>query len=143
MMNLIKYDNFWNDPFADLDNWMTRVFGGGSALPSAFDQGADGAAIRGFRLDSYSDDDAYHVVAELPGVSKDDIDVRLENAVLSISGERKVSREDGERAFKFKRAITVGDDIDPEKVTARHEDGVLTVTLPKAEERKPRAITVG
>ncbi len=142
-MNLIKYDNFWNDPLADVDNWMGRILGRGTSLPALFGEGAEEDATRGFRLDSYADDNAYYVVAELPGIPKEDIDVRLENAVLTISGERKISKGDAERSFKFRRSVTLGDDVAQDEVTAKHENGVLTITLPKSEERKPRAITVG
>lgn len=142
-MKLIKYDNFWNDPFADLDNLVSRFFSGSSNAPWSYRYGLDRDVARSFRLDSYADDDAYYVVAELPGIPKEAIDVRLENAVLSISGELKTGEKDNQRTTTFRRSVTLGDDVNAEKVSASYENGLLTVTLPKAEERKPRSITVG
>lgn len=137
-MRLIKHDNFWNDPFADIDVWMNRLFNN-AAL---FDQRANAAPGRGIRVDSFAGDDAYQVVAELPGIPKDAINVTLENAVLTISGEHSSGQGEHARRYTFSRSITVGDDIDAGKVSAKHENGLLTITLPKAEERKPKAITV-
>lgn len=89
--------------------------------------------------DLYEDADAYHLRFELPGVKKADVKVELENAVLTVSGTRK---NGAETAAEFARSVSVPDGINPDKVKARFEDGILTVTLPKAEARKPRAIAV-
>lgn len=140
-MHLIKYDNFYKDPLADLDQWMGRFFEA-APLWDANNRRGQGPVTGGFRLDTFADDEGYHAVAELPGVPKEAIDVRLENAVLTISGERTTGEGESRRTFKFSRSITLGDDVNPDAVTARYEDGLLTVDLPKAEERKPRAISV-
>jgi len=139
-MRLIKNDTMWNDPFADLDYFLNRAFG--SRAGSLFNDWSD-MAPRGFRIDSFQDDDNFYVVAALPGVDKKDISIELENAVLSITAERKTSKEEGAEPYRLSRSVTVGDDVDAEKVTASLENGLLTVTLPKAEQRKPKAITVG
>ncbi len=136
-MRLIKYDNFWNDPLTDLDLWMNRMFNPASLFENRLRENRGG-----LRLDSFASDDAYHVVAELPGVPKDAINVTLENAVLTISGERTEGEGENTRRMSFSRSVTIGDDIDGNKVTARYENGLLTIDLPKAEERKPKAITV-
>ncbi|MGF1452968.1 MAG: Hsp20/alpha crystallin family protein [Opitutales bacterium] len=136
-MNLIKYDDFFNDPIAEMDRFLNRAFGG--RVPSVFN--AENA--QSFRMDVYDDEHNYYVVAELPGVTRDDVNVQLENAVLTISGERKEQEGEQEHTYKFSRTVTVSDDVDPEKVSAKLEDGLLRVTLPKAESRKPKAITVG
>lgn len=139
-MNLIKYDNFWNDPFADVDQWFDRAFGFSRSpnLRSAFQHSAPNS----LRVDVYDDADHYYVVAELPGVDKKAVDIQLENAVLTISGEYRSRSKDEENKASFSRSITVADDINAEKVSAKLEDGLLYVTLPKAEERKPKAISV-
>lgn len=138
-MRLIKYDNFWNDPFAEFDNLFNRVLGDRSLLPQLF----SGETERSFRLDTYAHDDGYEVVAELPGIPKEAVEVKLENAVLTISGDHKSGEGANQRQIKFSRSVTVGDDVNPDKVTAKLENGLLTISLPKVEERKPRAITVG
>lgn len=100
-------------------------------------------------LDLYEDKDNLIVKAELPGLKRDDIEIALHEGVLSISGERKheaqhqgnVSRS--ERFFgRFQRAVSLPKHVDAHNVTATYRDGILTVTLPKAEEAKPKQIQV-
>jgi HSP20 family protein len=88
--------------------------------------------------------------AELPGVKKEDIDIKVENNTLTIRGERKrdvETREDGfhraERAFgSFARSFTLPATVNAEGVKAEYKDGVLTVTLPAREEAKPRQVQI-
>lgn len=96
-------------------------------------------------------DDEYIVRAEMPGVNKDDVNVTLENGVLTISAETKSETEEkkGERIIrqerrygKFLRSLHLGTDIKEAKVKATYRDGVLSLTLPKAEEVKPKRINV-
>lgn len=101
-------------------------------------------------LDLYEDKDALVLRAELPGLKKEDIDISLHENVVSISGERRnekkyeggeTSRE--ERFFgRFTRSLKLPKSVDPAGVKAVYKDGVLTVTLPKAEEAKPRQIEI-
>ena len=89
-------------------------------------------------VDITEDDKEYLIKAELPEVKKEDVKVAVENGVLTISGERRSEREEKEdgrrlsevRYGRFERSLTVPDGIDPEKVTARYESGVLEVTVP-------------
>jgi len=102
-------------------------------------------------LDVAEDKDNYRVRVELPGLKREDIEVALDDGTLVISGERKteapvegtaIHRQ--ERYFgKFSRALTLPSAVASDKVTAVYRDGVLTVTVPKAEEAKPKTITVG
>ena len=93
----------------------------------------------------------YAVSVDIPGVDKKDVKVSVESNVLTIKGERKYERtedEDGtcycsERRFgTFSRSFSLSKKIDTEKITAKHKDGVLTVTLLKAEEAKEREIEI-
>ncbi|MGH8337546.1 MAG: Hsp20/alpha crystallin family protein, partial [Gammaproteobacteria bacterium] len=90
----------------------------------------------------YEDADNYHVKVELPGVRKEDISVELENSVLSISAKQAQKGQDGEARAEYNRSLAVPEGIDPAKVGAHYENGVLTVTFPKPEGRKPRQINV-
>ena len=91
------------------------------------------------RVDTAETDTAYEVTAELPGVEEKDVKVALKDNVLSISGEKKAEREEkkkdyvmSERSYgSFKRAFTLPENVDPEKIAAKFEKGVLKVTLPK------------
>jgi HSP20 family protein len=91
--------------------------------------------------------------ADLPGLSESDVNIELENNVLTISGERKSETEERKEGYyrverasgSFSRSLTLPDGIDPDAVKATFERGVLEVRIPKPEERKPRkvAISVG
>jgi HSP20 family protein len=101
-------------------------------------------------LDVHEDKDAFTIRAELPGLKREDIEVSIQDGALVISGERQeekvaegteVHRQ--ERYFgKFSRALTLPTAVSSDKVKAVYKDGILTVTLPKAEESKPKQITV-
>jgi HSP20 family protein len=90
------------------------------------------------------------LTADLPGVKMDDIDIRLEDGTLTLTGSREMEkREDKagyhrlERSYgKFQRAFVLPDTLDADRVQANFNDGVLTVTLPKKETAKPRTIKV-
>jgi len=102
-------------------------------------------------MDVMERDDEYVIKTELPGVKKEDIDVTLENGVLNISGESKSEHEEkeGERVIrqerrygKYVRSLRLGTYVDEKKVKANFKDGVLELILPKAEEVKPKKISV-
>ena len=83
------------------------------------------------------------VRAELPGVSREDINVEMVEDYLTISGSHKSQGEGkAEESFSFSRSVNIPDEVQADKVTAGYENGVLTVTLPKREEAKPKKITV-
>lgn len=101
-------------------------------------------------VDVTQDKENVYVRAELPGMKKDEIEVTLHEGIVSLSGERKSETEEksdqvyrSERYFgRFHRSVALPTAVDAEKITASYKDGVLTVTLPKAEEAKPRQIEV-
>ncbi len=96
------------------------------------------------------DQETYHLRAELPGISADDLEIQATGNNLSISGERKIAEEKGEvryhrrerEAGKFARAISLPGEIDPEGVKASLAHGILSISVPKAEKEKPRQITI-
>jgi HSP20 family protein len=101
-------------------------------------------------LDLHEDKDNFVVKVEVPGMKKEDIDVTLQEGALSISGERKSEEkfEDAEvyrsERFvgRFQRTISLPAPVAADKIKAQYKDGVLTVTLPKTEEAKPKQINV-
>jgi HSP20 family protein len=101
-------------------------------------------------MDVHDDKDAVVVKAELPGMKKEDIDISLQENVLTLSGERKGEREDAsggashcERWFgRFERSIRLPSQVDTKTIKAAYTDGVLTIELAKAEAAKPRHIKV-
>lgn len=98
-------------------------------------------------VDIYETRDGLVVLADLPGVSKDALDVRVDNNVLTIRGRADHSRPTDEtyreyELVNFFRQFELSDKVDQQRITADLKHGVLTLTLPKAEEAKPRQIEV-
>lgn len=100
-------------------------------------------------LDLYQNNDNVIAMVELPGMRKEDIEISLHDGMLTIAGERKTETGESEKAErseryvgKFRRSITLPTLVDANRVNATYKDGILTVTLPKAEEAKPKQIQV-
>lgn len=101
-------------------------------------------------VDIRETDEALILSAELPGMTKEDVQITLENQVLTLSGERKFEKEaKGENYHRiersygaFTRSFTLPTHVKTEKVDASFENGMLNVTLPKMEESKPRRISI-
>jgi len=101
-------------------------------------------------VDIYDKDESIVIKADLPGVDKKDIHVDLKGRVLTLSGERseeKEANDEGyyrkERAYgKFVRTFNLSSDVTPDKINASYKDGVLHITIPKAEASKPKQITI-
>jgi HSP20 family protein len=101
-------------------------------------------------VDVMEDDNNIMVQVELPGVKDEDVEVRIENNMLTISGERKLENEEQrdnflrvERAYgRFFRSFTLPSNIDPENVNATFDNGILKITIPKREESKPKQIKI-
>ena len=123
----------------DFDHLLGRVLG----------QPNGGTTVAAYPVDIREDDQAVYVDAELPGFTKDQVDVTFENTVLTITAERKDEPETkGEkhlterRYHKVQRSFTLPMPIDETKVDAKLSSGVLHLTLPKREEAKPHRIQV-
>lgn len=101
-------------------------------------------------VDIRETDDALHLSAELPGMTKENVDITLENNVLSIRGERKFEKNVDQGNFHrversygtFFRSFTLPSNVRSEEVKAAFQDGVLEVEIPKAEEARPRKIAI-
>ena len=101
-------------------------------------------------MDVTETDDALTVTAELPGLSKADVKITMEHGVLTLSGEKRVEKEEKKKDYHlverrygaFHRSVTLPVGVDTSKATATFQDGVLVVTLPKAEAAKPRQLEI-
>lgn len=102
-------------------------------------------------VDIEEQDENYVIKADLPGVDKKDIEVKLDNGVLSIRGEKQTEKETGKGTKKhrterfhgsFARSFTLPDAVKADKVDAAYKDGVLSLTIPKEEESKPKSIEI-
>lgn len=148
-MTLIRWrpkTELW-DPFAniaDIQDEMNRMFNTSLRRMT----GAEGAFAPA--MDVLEEKDKLIVKAELPGISKDDVNVTFHDGYLTVRGEKKHETESqdanyyhSERVYgTFARTIQLPTAVDVKKVEARFKDGVLFVTLPKTEEAKPKQIDI-
>lgn len=127
----------------EMDRFFNSMFGGTALAPREVSEWTPA-------MDVVETANEFIVSAELPGLEKDDIEIEIENNILTIRGEKKEEKreEEGrhyvyERRFGgFSRSFTLPTNVDPDRVTARFENGVLTVTLPKTEEARGRRIEI-
>ena len=127
---------FARSPWAGLETQIDRLFEAALSGP------AGGTAAR-FPVDLFEDANATYVRAELPGVNRADLGVELVDGVLHLTAKRTTKIGDRDETVEFSRAVTVPDGaVQADKVAAVYENGVLTVTLPKRDEAKPRKVSV-
>src|SRR3954469_13534466 len=133
-----------------LQNEMNRLFSTAFDAPAPSNGG--GAARRWLpAMDLVETDDHFVLRADLPGLGEQDVNIEVEDRVLTVSGERKTEHEatkEGyhrvERAFgAFSRSLTLPDGVNAEAVEASFDRGVLEIRIPKPEQRKPRKISIG
>lgn len=101
-------------------------------------------------MNVYETEDAFELTLELPGMRKDNIEISIENNMLNISGERKSTREEDGRIYHrvesrfgtFSRNLPLPNNIDKDKIEANYDNGVLTVNIPKTEQRTGKKIDV-
>src|SRR4051812_8124190 len=134
---------------ASLQQEMNRLFGTFFDAPSP---GGDGTMLRRWvpAMDLVETEGHFVLKAYLPGLGEDDVNLEVEDGVLTVSGERKAEHEEKkegyyrvERAFgAFRRSLTLPDGVDPEAVRASVDRGVLEIRIPKPEDRKPRKVAI-
>src|SRR4029078_8552456 len=141
IMNLVTYDPFRE--LRSLQDEVNRVFS------SSFNRSSDNELTRGAwspNVDIYENKDQIVLEAELPGMKPDDVDISIENNVLTLHGERKFEKKDDndnfhrvERSYgSFTRSFTLPPTVASENVDAVFDNGILRLTLAKREEMKPR-----
>jgi HSP20 family protein len=133
---------FPGDPFLSLHREMNRLFDDvfrGAGLPAAETQGQGGGTFVNASMNVSETENEIRLTAELPGVTEQDIDISLDDDVLTIRGEKKFERADDKENFHFversygtfQRSLRLPFPVDPEQVQASFENGVLTVAVPK------------
>jgi HSP20 family protein len=135
---LTPFSGLQRSPWAGLESEIDRLF------ETTLSDFAGTASPSRFPVDLYEDKDNTYVRAELPGLNRDDINVEMAEGYLTITCARKSAATDGkaEQSFSFSRSVSIPEQTQADKVTATYENGVLTVTLPKREESKPKKIAV-
>jgi HSP20 family protein len=144
-MQIVKFT-----PFADTDDFPTGLRLFQDSINRLLSE--DGAKTRPWApaVDIVETENELVLKADVPGVDLQDIDIQLENGTLTVKGERKFERDEKNKGFhrmersygSFVRIFTVPETVDSEHVKAGYEAGVLTITLPKKEVAKPKAIKV-
>ena len=130
-----------NNPVFDFPRFVNRYFE---------DSIEEDSVVWRPRVDIKESNDAYSVIADLPGLDKKDIHISLHDNVLTLKGERKseVKKEDENTSYServhgsFHRELSLNSTVDQSNVKAEYKNGVLHLTLPKAEEAKPREIEI-
>ena len=127
------------DPFRELDRLASATWGTGSSA-------AQPAALP---LDAYRRGDRFVIHFDMPGVDPASVDLTVEKNVLQVHAERTWTHEEGDEVVvserpqgSFTRQLFLGEGLDPDRVEASYDHGVLTVTIPVAEQAKPRKVQI-
>jgi HSP20 family protein len=139
------------DPFRDLVSLrekMNRLFE--DAVTARGEERDMIASIWTPSVDIYETENAIIMNAEVPGIDEKDIDIKIEDNTLTVSGERKFEKETKEENYhriersygSFYRSFTIPRNVDQDKIKAEHDNGVLKITLPKKLESKPKTVKV-
>jgi len=146
-MRLTTYNpwNSLNRPHSNLDN----IF---NYWPSLYDEDETTTAMSAWTptVDIKDEENRYVFMVDVPGVNAEDINITMENGVLTIEGERKLRDNEEDKGYqrtervqgKFHGRFNLPDTVDGEGIQAKSKDGVLEVIIPKQEQAKPRRITV-
>jgi HSP20 family protein len=123
------------DPFRDFDRLLEAAAGG---------------PTRSMPMNAVRRGDHLHVSFDLPGVRPDDIDITVERNQLTVVADRHVEHQEGEQWLveerpigRFSRQLRLGENLDTDRIEADFRDGVLEVTIPVAEQAKPRKVAIG
>jgi HSP20 family protein len=126
------------DPFRELDRVAERTLSGAAR------------ALYSMPMEAFRRGDQFMVLMDLPGVSRDDIDLTIERNVVSVRVHRAPAHQEGDEVIiderpygEFARQLFLGDNLDPDRMTADVSDGVLTLTIPVSEASKPRRVELG
>lgn len=144
------------DPVREIDSLqgeMNRLFSTFFDSPTRSAGGNGSSATRRWlpAMDLVETGEHFVLKADLPGIAENDVNIEVENNVLTVSGERKTEHEDTQQGYyrlerstgAFARSLTLPEGIDPDAVTATFHNGVLEVRIPKPAEAKPRRVQIG
>ncbi len=126
----------------EIDRMFNEIFNGGTMVES------EAGWVP--RADVHETDDSFLVQLDVPGIDKNDVKVKFEDNTLIVSGERKYESKEEEKNYRqieriygtFTRTLRLPKDVDAQKISANYKNGVLEITLPKAEEVKPKEIEI-
>ena len=128
------------EPFTEFDRLVTNLLARTDAGPQRWTP----------PMDLVEGDDAFVLRADLPGMTEDDVSIEVQDATLTVSGERRADHEERQRGWyrversfgRFSRSLTLPEGVDHEGIRASFDKGVLEVRIPKPEVRKPRRVAI-
>lgn len=149
MSNARPLARYNEDPFTVMQRVIERSLGEGlGAIAPAFTE----AASMSVRVDVKEDEQAYHITADLPGLSEEDVNVTFDDGLLTIRGEKKVERDEAKDTWhitersqgSFARQLSLPANVDEDRIEAEFDKGVLRITLPKqaAEQNAAKKIQI-
>jgi len=150
----MKFIRYHNSPvynpvtnYTSLREDLDRLFD--AAFPSLQGNGFFDEGARQFPVDLYQERDAFIVRAELPGFRKEDISLEVADGILTVTGHQKTETKSGTKEKdatvqeqRVSREISLPEHLKLDQITASYENGILTITLPKSEEVKPKQIAI-
>ena len=143
-MNIVKYaPKTYADRFFDTDRFLNDFW------PWAPAEGQQGFG-EDLKVNIVENEDNYTLTAEVPGMKEKDIDLEVKDGLITLKGHVEESQEKEENNYRmrefnrrsFERSFRIGEGVDSDKISAKLENGVLTVALPKKEEAKPKTVKV-
>ncbi len=143
-MNIVKYTpETYMDRFFDTDRFLNDFW------PWAPAEGRHGFG-KDLKVNIVENEDNYTLTAEVPGMKEKDIDLEVKDGLMTLKGHVEESQEKEETHYRmrefsrrsFERSFRIGEGVDLDKISAKLENGILTVALPKKEEAKPRTVKV-
>ena len=143
-MNIVKYaPKTYVDRFFDTDRFFN------DSWPWAPVEGQQGFG-EDLKVNIVENEDGYTLTAEVPGIKEKDIDLEIKDGLMTLKGHTEESQEKEEDHYRmrefsrrsFERSFRIGEGVDPDKISAKLGNGVLTVALPKKEEAKPKTVKV-
>ena len=147
-MAIVRLEPFRNLLMTQKEELFNRLFN--ETFPAAFGEQEPTTRTWAPPVDIYETDNALVLKADLPGIDPKDVDIRIENGVLYLKGERKFEKEEKkenyhriERSYgAFTRSFALPNSINADHVKAEYKDGQLILTMPKREEAKPKAVKI-
>jgi HSP20 family protein len=127
---------------ATLDPWLRHSFAGLPSIGHWLDNFFPNAVSNRLAADVYEDEGHYYVQFELPGVKKEDLNIELHDRLLTVTATHQDKQGENERSYQLRRTLTVPEGVRSDAITAKLEDGLLTVSLPKPEANQPKRIDI-
>ena len=148
-MAIVKWEPY-RRTLSPLRNWFDMTSQMNQFLDNIFGEDDTDKVAWGPSVDVVENDDNLQIMAELPGIKMDEVKISLTDNILTVKGEKKNEVSESKRNFyrvercygRFQRSFTLPSTVDAERVKASLENGVLTITLPKAEQAKAREIPI-